>query len=56
LSTGRPGTSGGYSTMPKITSSPKGVGAPSNPKSPVRIQEPPENEKQKEGGCCCAIM
>jgi hypothetical protein len=59
LSSGRPGTSGGYSTMPKITGSPQGIGPLPSPKPltrpPVRIQEPPENEKQ-EGGCCCVIM
>jgi hypothetical protein len=55
-STGRPGTSGGYSTMPKITGSPQGLGPVQSSKPKVRIQEPPESEKQKEAGCCCAIM
>jgi hypothetical protein len=53
LSTGRPGTAGGYSTMPKI-STPVIEQAPS-PKPPIRVQEPPEDAKK--GGCgCCAIM
>jgi len=56
LSTGRSGASGGYSTMPKITGSPQGVGQVPSANLPVRIQEPPENEKQKEGGCCCVVM
>ena len=58
LSTGRPGTSGGYSTMPKIVGSPRPTDPLPAPK-PVRIPEPPEtNEKQKEGGCCagCVVM
>jgi hypothetical protein len=56
LSTGRPGTAGGYSTMPKIPTqervpSPRVVNTP----VPVRIQEPQEDEKK--GGCgCCVIM
>lgn len=54
LSTGRPGTAGGYSTMPKITSTPQMVDPVPSPK-PLRIQEPPEDSKK--GGCgCCTIM
>jgi hypothetical protein len=56
LSSGRPGTSGGYSTMPKISGSAQGVGPLPSPKPPIRMQEPLENEKQKEGGCCCVMM
>jgi hypothetical protein len=56
LSSSRPGTSGGYSTMPKIIGSPQGVGPQQSPKPPIRMQEPPENEKAKEGGCCCVMM
>ena len=55
-STSRPGTSGGYSTMPKITvptGIPQGVVLPSP--TPVRMQEPPEDAKK--GGCgCCVVM
>jgi hypothetical protein len=55
LSTGRPGTAGGYSTMPKIPTqervpSPRVVNTP----VPVRIQEP--QEEKKEGCGCCVIM
>lgn len=56
-STGRPGTAGGYSTMPKITTSgiPQGVVLPSPKPAPVRMQEPPENASN--GGCgCCVVM
>ncbi|KAH8768562.1 hypothetical protein BGZ57DRAFT_470547 [Hyaloscypha finlandica] len=56
LSSGRPGTSGGYSTMPKISGNAQGVGPLPSPKPPIRMQEPLENEKQKEGGCCCVMM
>jgi hypothetical protein len=52
LSTGRPGTAGGYSTRPKITGTPQGVSLP-NP--PVRVANPPE--AKEKGGCgCCAVM
>jgi hypothetical protein len=54
LSTGRPGTAGGYSTMPKITGTPQGIEPIPSPK-PVRIQEPPEDAK-KDGCGCCTIM
>lgn len=56
LSTGRPGTSGGYSTIPKIQGKPQGV-EPLYPPKPevVRTQEPPEDAKK--GGCgCCVVM
>jgi hypothetical protein len=57
-STGRPGTAGGYSTMPKITGgpgSPQGVALPSPKPAPVRVQEAPEDTKK--GGCgCCVVM
>jgi len=55
LSTGRPGTAGGYSTMPKITGTPQGVGPLPSPKPPIQAQEPAE--EPKKGGCgCCVIM
>ncbi|TVY71272.1 hypothetical protein LSUE1_G009167 [Lachnellula suecica] len=56
LSTGRPGTAGGYSTIPKITGTPQVVGPLPSPKpQPVRVQEPPEDTKK--GGCgCCVVM
>lgn len=59
----RPGTSGtehgGYSTIPKISSTP----APTTPqiaqqqekKEPLRMPEPQEEEVQKKG-CCCIVM
>lgn len=56
LSSGRPGTSGGYSTMPKITGSPQGVEPLPSPRPQVKAQQPPENEKRSEGGCCCVVM
>jgi hypothetical protein len=53
LSTGRPGTAGGYSTMPKINA-PVIEPAPTR-RPPIRVQEPPEDAKK--GGCgCCVIM
>lgn len=52
MSTGRPGTAGGYSTMPKISTT-RQEAAPS-PLIPVTIEDPAENKK---GGCgCCAVM
>ncbi|KAE8445358.1 hypothetical protein EG329_013480 [Mollisiaceae sp. DMI_Dod_QoI] len=58
LSTGRPGTAGGqgsYSTMPKITGTPQGVGPIPSPKPPIRMPDPPE--EGNKGGCgCCVIM
>jgi hypothetical protein len=55
LSTGRPGTAGGYSTMPKITGTPQGVGPLPSPKPPIQTQEP--REEAKKSGCgCCVIM
>jgi hypothetical protein len=57
LSTGRPGTAGGsYSTMPKITGTPQGVGPLPSPKPPIRMPEPPENTQEKGGCGCCVIM
>jgi hypothetical protein len=53
LSTGRPGTAGGYSTMPKITATRQDV-VPS-PLIPVTMEEPAEDRKR--GGCgCCSVM
>jgi hypothetical protein len=70
-SSGRPGTSGsgtaGYSTMPKVVSSPP-VGSITSPKiqsptasasPPNRLQQqrPPENPQETEKGCgCCVVM
>ncbi|KAI9737511.1 MAG: hypothetical protein M1834_009666 [Cirrosporium novae-zelandiae] len=58
---GRPGTSGGYSTMPKVQKSPQ-IGSASSPKPiqsslppAVRIPEPPEELDQKKGGCCIVM-
>lgn len=62
LSNGRPGTSGtvertqSYSTMPKITGTPQGMGPLQIPKPPIRLPATPEDEKQKNGGCGCSIM
>jgi hypothetical protein len=56
-STGRPGTAGGYSTMPKITSpgTPQGVSLPDPKPAAIRMQEAPEDAKK--GGCgCCVVM
>jgi hypothetical protein len=51
LSTGRPGTAGGYSTMPKISATRQEM-APS-PLIPLAMEEPAE----KKGGCgCCTVM
>lgn len=56
LSTGRPGTAGGYSTMPRITSTPHTPqGIDQVPPKPVRIQELPE-EAKKDGCGCCIVM
>ncbi|TVY16971.1 hypothetical protein LARI1_G006640 [Lachnellula arida] len=55
LSTGRPGTAGNYSTIPKITGTPQGIGPLPSPKPPIRTPEPPEDKKK--GGCgCCVVM
>jgi len=58
LSTGRPGTAGGYSTMPKITSPtiPPPQERPKSMQAPVRVPDPPEDEKKKGGCGCCVIM
>ncbi|KAG0646987.1 hypothetical protein D0Z07_6476 [Hyphodiscus hymeniophilus] len=56
-STGRPGTAGGYSTLPKIhtTGTPQGVSLPSPKPAMIRMQEQPEDAKK--GGCgCCVVM
>ena len=51
LSTGRPGTAGGYSTMPKINATRQEL-APS-PLIPVAMEEPADAKK----GCgCCSVM
>jgi hypothetical protein len=53
FSTGRPGTAGGYSTMPKISTT-RQEAVPS-PLIPVTMEEPPE--ERKKGGCgCCTVM
>lgn len=60
LSTGRPGTAGGYSTMPKIKDtapppSPKPILALQPQRQPLEVQEPPQ--KKRSGGCgCCTVM
>lgn len=62
----RPSTSGtdhaGYSTMPKVQSTPP-IGMAPSPKlvqQPMRVQEPPPEEglkQEKEKGCgCCIVM
>lgn len=75
MSSGRPGTSGsvtgGYSTMPKVTSPPIGVASPKPPMGqspristmpPPRMQEhkrqdEPAQEDKTEKGCgCCVVM
>jgi hypothetical protein len=60
LSTERPGTGGGYSTMPKIQDIPPSSMSPrvlSTPQpTPLQIEEPPEEKKQKEGCGCCTVM
>ncbi|KIN00108.1 hypothetical protein OIDMADRAFT_42108 [Oidiodendron maius Zn] len=51
LSTGRPGTAGGYSTMPKISAT-RQEAVPS-PLIPVTVEEPADEKK----GCgCCTVM
>ena len=59
LSTGRPGTAGGqgsYSTMPKISGNAQGNSPLTSPRTPIRVQEPPEDEKKKGGCACCIVM
>ena len=60
LSAGRPGTGGGYSAMPKIQDIPPSQMSPRNlstpQPTPPRIEEPPEEKKQKEGCGCCIVM
>lgn len=63
LSTSRPGTAGGYSTMPKIkdagplpTTSPKIPVTPQLPPTEIiRVQDPPEDVKKKGCGCCVVM-
>lgn len=57
-STGRPGTSGGYSTIPKIQDIPPSPMSPRvpPPQQAIRTQEPAEESKQKEGCGCCIVM
>jgi len=60
----RPGTSGtehgGYSTMPKINTPTPQTAQMSPSKAqvrPIRMEEPPEDEKEKKGLCgCCVVM
>ena len=58
-STGRPGTAGGYSTIPKIaTGVPHGISPITSPNTAI-IQggTPVEETKKEKGGCgCCVIM
>jgi hypothetical protein len=60
LSTGRPGTGGGYSTMPKIQDIPPSPISPiltTTPQPmPLRVEEPREEKKQKAGCGCCIVM
>jgi hypothetical protein len=60
LSTGRPGTGGGHSTLPKIQDTPPSPKSPKNLPTPqpmpLRIEEPPEEKKQREGCACCIVM
>jgi len=56
LSTGRPGTAGNYSTMPKITATVTAPGPAPSPKPPISVPEPPEEEKKKGGCGCCMVM
>jgi hypothetical protein len=64
MSSSRPGTSGtehgGYRTMPNIAPTPQ----PTTPTTefkptpaPIRVQDPPEDLKEKKGcGACCIVM
>ncbi|CAD6499643.1 BgTH12-03753 [Blumeria graminis f. sp. triticale] len=53
LSTGRPGTAGGYSTMPKIIELPPAPSPLPSARAPIKLQEPePELNKRKACGCC----
>jgi hypothetical protein len=58
LSTGRPGTAGGYSTIPKIQDVPQSPLSPKiqNATQPLRLPEPPEEETKKKGCGCCIVM
>lgn len=59
LSTGRPGTATrveSYSTMPKVTGTPQGVGPLPSPKPPIRMELPPKDSKKKGGCGCCVVM
>ena len=58
-STGRPGTAGGYSTIPKIsTGIPHGISPVTSPSTAIiRADIPPEETKKEKGGCgCCVVM
>ena len=55
----RPGTSGGYSTMPKVQNRPP-VGAMASPRpvqQPMKVQEPSREDDKAGKGCgCCLVM
>lgn len=54
---GRPGTAGGYSTMPKISTQPPMNQAPVILPNPPRIEQMQEEQRKKKGGCgCCIVM
>ncbi|RKF82567.1 hypothetical protein GcM3_023008 [Golovinomyces cichoracearum] len=52
LSTGRPGTAGGYSTMPKIIEPPVNTNSKPSSKPLVKAPEPPEVKEEKRFKCC----
>ena len=52
------GEHAGYSTIPKVQSSPA-IGVRQSPQlpAPMEVHEPVKQEKEKEGGCgCCVVM
>ncbi|POS83223.1 hypothetical protein EPUL_006160, partial [Erysiphe pulchra] len=48
LSSGRPGTAGGYSTMPRIIDPPSNALPSPRPKLPAKVSEPPKVEKKEK--------
>ncbi|KAL5344476.1 hypothetical protein ACLOAV_010456 [Pseudogymnoascus australis] len=52
----RPGTSSGYSTMPRIQNAPSRIQSPMLAQFPVHALEPEQAPEKKKGCGCCVVM
>ena len=52
----RPGTSSGYSTMPRIQNTPSRIQSPKLAQFPVHGFEPEQAPQKKKGCGCCVVM